>query len=150
MAQTCQTMPGQAMRPTQTTLLCSIQLSIHLQHGHISDHFTPTHRCRLVGAEYRLNGMMGGGTWTSMSDTFTAITDKRYIPSHLARLIVLLLHPFECTSKWPARVSTWAGFFLAPFVAAINKNRKQNASCQGRKVDRTVSDVISTLRTRIF
>ncbi|MCK4615890.1 MAG: hypothetical protein KAT50_03395 [Pirellulales bacterium] len=39
-------------------------------------------------------------------------------------------------------------FLMAPFVAAINKNRKQDASYQGHKVDRTVSDVISTLRTR--
>ena len=41
-----------------------------------------------------------------------------------------------------------AGLFVATPSAGIDKNGKLNASCAVIKVDTTVSDVISTLRTR--
>ena len=56
--------------------------------------------------------------------------------------------PFECTSKWPARVSPGRVFLLQSPDAGIDKNGKLNASYVVIKVDTTVSDVISTLRTR--
>ena len=58
--------------------------------------------------------------------------------------------PFECTSKWPARVSLGRVFLFPCPVFGIDKNGKLNASCAVVKVDITVSDVISTLRTRII
>tara|TARA_Y100000766_G_scaffold158073_1_gene135890 strand:- start:1433 stop:1588 length:156 start_codon:yes stop_codon:yes gene_type:complete len=45
---------------------------------------------------------------------------------------------------------SWAGFFMYTSAVGINKIRKLHASYLVLKVDRILSDVISTLRTRII
>ena len=113
MAQICQTTHGRVTRLTQTMLLCSTQLSTRLRRGRTSDRFIHIRRCRLVGAEYHLNGMMVGGTSILMSGTYTAITGKEPCEASLRPVLMdSSVAPF-CVHFQMARPGIpWAGFLL--------------------------------------
>jgi len=95
--------------------------------------------------------MTAGGTSILMSGTYTAITGKDPVGS-----VRPFVHEFfdctlfECTSKWPARVFPGRVFSVPVTALGIHKIRKVNASYLVLTVDTVVSDVVSTLRTRII
>ncbi len=80
-----------------------------------------------------------------------------YIKLLISAILFLDLRPFLMNSSvapflcalpnGPPRYSL-GGFFSSCLAVVIHKNRKLDASYVTLRVDKTVSDVISTLRTR--